>query len=236
MLQTIRKRGEQNVRARGIMAGLPINIPIPAEQAVASYDYQDIINGFGIVEFKASATTTSTTTLRNLNNNVIQSDPVSAATSIPQAATYTKIAEHDFITSPFNTPRVLNGNCIFSVAMTLSGNINNNCNAYLILKLRKWDGTTNTELGSVQTANKTNGASSKTTTSRFSLPISVTNISFKRLEMIKITIEQWAFVPISGGSGTLTVHHDPLGTAIGSGDNPTATTNFTSYLPFKIDL
>jgi hypothetical protein len=41
-LQTIRKRGEQNVRARGIMAGLPINIPIPAEGVIASYDWSEL--------------------------------------------------------------------------------------------------------------------------------------------------------------------------------------------------
>jgi hypothetical protein len=88
------------------MAGLPINIPIPAESAIASYSWTDIASGQGVTSWYLS-------TAENLTNkSYLLLDRIS-----PISTTDGKLSINSlyyFKTSTFNTPRTVLGNAYLS--------------------------------------------------------------------------------------------------------------------------
>ena len=117
---------------------LPINFPIPQQDAIASYSYTDIINGLGYDRFylfKSGAYVAPADTYYYGLTTDIHSQDGSPQLGIVGAT------EYNFDSSTFNTPRTLKGTVKFILALSAA-----NANSHLAIRLLKVSGITETEI------------------------------------------------------------------------------------------
>lgn len=206
-----------------------------ASSVIATYDNYDFAEGTGIVNFRGFKYDVSGSTVYGLSNQDNYSYGVETTETITE--TDTKEIDIDFDLSEFESPKTIKGIAIVSVPMNLSQNVNEKVTyGHIIARIRKWDGTTETEIasGSSNIENVFIGASvfSYVKTLKIDVPIT----SFKVGETLRLTIEGWAH-STAGGTGTITIGHDPQnrdGTwIIPSTDQ--VTTNLNFYCPFRLE-
>lgn len=217
---------------------IPINFPLPPESAIVSYDYTDISEGTGVVVFDGYHHKETTNDKYGLTINPIFSNNVWTSANAP--ADYAKIIDLDF-DLPFNTPKRIRGkvkiNCSVGIA-TASGDFS--ANFYVIGRIRKWDGSTETELFNAQSETKSVGYA---TWKILCFEIDCSTITnFKAGETLRATIEVWAD-NTSGGSSVIYIAHDPknrvdaytwiLGVAA---LQPPVNSQLIFHIPFVLDL
>lgn len=220
---------------------LPITFPLPSESAIASYNYSDIAEGTGIKLFYAAYTSAASI----LTENQIYSHTIDtrATSASPPTDAYQLLSDIDFDLSAFNTPKVVKGTCyingLFSVYTQGTGA---NGTGKLSLKLRKWDGTTETEIASTDLEVSTGHNTTVTKLYCISIPVT-TPQNFKKGDILRLTVLTYykkTEVGTGGGDGSCTIGHDPMnrnGTYIApSTDVPTSITQLKAWVPFKLDL
>ena len=215
------------------MAGLPINIPIPAESSVASYDWTEVASGEGYVTFDGFASVTSTATDYHMSNNVLGTGSQTYAVDTSSTASI------DFDTTPFNSPRYVQGNALiaFTHAIFASAAGGGKTNA-ITVAVYHYDGSTETSLGTATCEALTSVANQLVKATRqFVIPLTPKHFKIGDILRIKVTVA-WA-----GGEGNY-VHAfccDPLNRDITGlySHTLTASTNPTKFqvaIPFKIQL
>lgn len=206
------------------MVNVPITFPVPTETAIASYNFTDIADGTGFVTYYGWATEDSTGKDYVLvTDSNLRSDDIEQQVTLTNGAAFVKEFDLDFDTSSLNLPRTLVGVAHFNTPIELSAVGES---AYVIAKLRKWDGTTETDIASVQSETYLDGAGGVEKTLAFSLTVPLTH--FKKGETIRITLEYWA-----KGVGEFGIGQDP---ANRDGTLMTDNTQIKINLPFKLDL
>jgi len=112
----------------------------------------------------------------------------------------------------------------------------------LIFKIRKYSGSTESEIASGQTASvKYSGVESGNTISLVTIPMTIPQTHFKKDDVLRLTIEGWGKVLATGDNqkGKLYIATDPMnrdGDRIKpSSDDPTSITKLNLYLPFRLD-
>jgi hypothetical protein len=196
---------------------LPINIPIPAESSIVSYDWTDLAEGTGMVTLQAfGAMVDGGTTSSKLDKNVFDTGTGAQATSaLP--VTYTLGA--------FNFPRTLQGTCF--VSATFSMDVQGAGSSKLTFSLLK---------NSTSLASATTGAYNSDGVVTFCIALTIPLTSFAIGDVLGLKVER------ADVSGTIVIyaHNDPL-----NRDNAsrvpavTAATNHTNLevvVPFKVDL
>lgn len=197
------------------------------EPLLINFDWQDFASGTGIVEFYLGLTHETTADSYVLSSSKFTSagtTPV-LSTNVDYYTSYTKVGDYDFDSSPLNLPRIMNGTAIISIPAELTKAAGLECYVYLIIKLRKYDGTTEEEVASVTTGTMAFGNESWLT-SQFSVP----RTKLKKDDRIRLTIEVWGRNTDSGNDGTFTIGVDPNGR---SGSISLGTTS-TLQLPFEL--
>ncbi len=235
-------------------------IPIIPQPAVASYDFFDIEERTGVQIFYGYATTDNGTVTYGMTRQTPYSDYVFTKGSTANL-TDTKLVDIDFDLK-FNLPQILKG--IFKAQIPFIGGLENTAGLaathYVVMKVRHWDGSTETELASntkskVLTVQNSSTAEGITAFCQAEL---TTPTHFKSGESLRITIELW-------GDGTSTngsigaILHDPKDRTFGStagfennGDAANSgavyesggaaftvvpeTTQIVFYIPFSIDI
>ncbi len=213
-----------------------------ASPIIASYSYTDIAEGTGVQHFKgcvegnSSGTNYFLSSAGDFYSYMIDQKKADSARSDTSAKDY----DLDFNLSEFNTPRIIRGTAIINygfgiVRTTGIGTLR----GYLIFKVRKWDGTTETEIASAQTSNidqNVNGTTIKSSC----LLITIPETHFSKGDVLRLTMEAWIKAPTNDATGAIFVSHDPLnrdGTYINpSTDDPTSTTKLDFYCPFNLEL
>lgn len=205
----------------------------------ASYSWAELSSGLGYVVFYGfNSINTSTKDYHLLQASVYSSDIVSSSTG--QNDTATKLLDLDFDTSPFNFPATVKGDAIINVGWGLVSL--GNATAYVIAKLRKYSGTTETEIGSAQsnTLSVSGGGSSDYSADNCCLKINSTGYTFNEGDILRVTIELWGTHQSASTSGTTTsVAHSPKGLDTDTVVNSTNGCNSTVLqvqIPFKVDL
>lgn len=200
-------------------------MPIPkvyakmGQNAIASYDYTDIAEGTGVIDFLGFTTVISGATLRHLGTKTVYSaniEPIFAT-----ATTY------NFDLTTFNYPKIAKGTAYIGFSRYWAGTINHKLNIYFTIQ--KVSEGIATNIGSVQTAEFTSDGNPSI--AHYLLNASLTTTHFKRGDILRLTI--YAVHP----SGTLYIGTDPANRD-GSLVTPAATypTKLEVYIPFKIDL
>lgn len=211
-------------------------------QYLVNYDWQDIVSDQGYATYYlANAQDSSAATVNMITavkaDSYTQKSTASAGNA--NSGTYSKEFDEDFDLL-VNRPVRINGKVI--VVLTLHTAYDYDAfDAYWRVRLRKWDGSTETEIASAKTENLTNLADIDI---RRTFIMDVSDSSFKKDEYIRITVEGW--VANSANSGSLIgVWHDPtsrqtLGVKIVSSDGEDADsgtkTDAVVLLPFKVDI
>lgn len=203
--------------------------------AIASYSYEEIASGLGYISFYAYNSTDSTSTKYGLitETSIKSYVKVSSGTVAMSGDTNQKLLDIDWDIT-MDDPRTLNGRCFIQIpfyAYVSSGNYTQ----YLIVKLRKYSGTTETDLGTVQSTNFNNVNNLTTATPPKMFVLDITNTPFKRGDILRLTLESY-YNP-GGGSGSLTqyVGNDPNARADATVTG-LETTQLKLDVPFRIDI
>jgi len=170
------------------MAGLPVVLPIPQETATASYSFIDFASGTGIVTFYLG----STVDLRRLSNSVFYSDYINEISSDTTSTSFVKVLDVDYDVE-FNRPTTIKGKTVCNIPSGRYYENNSGDNVhYIVVKIRKWDGTTETDLaentGSEHNPNGYAGTGYHMNSLDLDIPLTV----FKKGETLRVTVEGWA--------------------------------------------
>ena len=200
------------------------------ETAVASFSYTDIAEGTGVTSFYAFRTRDTTAVDYKLSGQQPFCEDEDVANSLgAELQMNTGLTrEIDFDLSLFNMPKTIKGTMRCQLPTHQLGGVNNTY--YFQVKLRKWDGTTETEI-----ANNTSKTYVVPNSFNFIvMDIDVPQTHFKKGEILRVTIIQWdneggaaCYLGISP-QNLATTHFTP-GTNI-----PTSTCKFD--IPFLLDL
>jgi len=217
------------------------------EQVIATYNYTDIADGtgvqtlYGFVYSNSAGTsvyvlTSSITQEYSTEEAQIETDAVITGLS----AVYVKELDLDFDLKPFNLPRNLRGVAQVNCCMRQSSANGQTSNAYVVARVRKWDGTTETEIASGQSYTI---ATTSTIVKKRILTIPITipkGTHFKKGEILRVTLECWGNNPTGGGSCGLTLGHDfenrDGALILPSTDDPRTMTKVIFKIPFDLDL
>jgi hypothetical protein len=205
--------------------------------AIASYNYTDLAEGTGIVKYYGFQSETSAGVDYHLGTNQVYAGGGATLSSGYTSNANKKEADVDFDLSAFNAPQTIRGTVTVTGCITANSSGGYNGFTYVIFKLRKWDGTTETELASVQTPTAVSG--SNTITEIINVQMAITKTHFKKGEILRLTAEIWGYVS-AGGNGNYALGVDPQnrdGVHMSpSTDDPTSTTKLEVYIPYDIDL
>ena len=211
---------------------MPINFPLPSESAVASYNYTDIAEGTGVTMFYLAATHGDNI----LTPNQIYSEVIEHSTGAHILTTdFVKNMDVDYDLSAFNSPRTVKGTAYINFTGHIWKSGTAVVTAKFTIKVRKWDGTTETEIGNATTAEITDAAGYKLT----ALAIPLTQTHFAIGDILRVTIEGYDKEAAPDSTNILIVGQDPMnrdGTyIIPSTDNPVSITQAKIWIPFKIE-
>lgn len=213
------------------MAALvPIAFPEKPRQAIASFDFTDIADATGTVIFLGLKTIADTTANHHLTQDSLFSEDINAVAKSTGTALNTWEMEHDidFDLSIFNLPQTIRGSAKVSVTMQMIVRAGNTGRSYFIAKLRKWDGSSETEIANTQssTFEDVPGGSDSTNYKTVAMNITVPRTHFNKGDTLRMTIEHWAF------NSEILFYADPKGRTAGSAD----TTVMEAHIPFDIDI
>ena len=223
--------------------GLPRNYLKSAENAIASYDYYDLAEKTGKQLFYGAAQAISGQTLYVLTQNQIYSSPakIEITTLSTSGAGYYKDIDLDFDLTAFNAPQAIRGTAIINFQTDLNAvGTDSECAFYFKTKLRKWNPTTSTETEIAEAITPNIGGASGSEALN-SIPIVIPKTSFKRGEILRLTMEGWANEIIPGNHYRISLGTDPMnrdGTYIipSTDTNPITTTQLKIWVPFNLDL
>ncbi|MEK7661935.1 MAG: hypothetical protein AAB355_00315 [Patescibacteria group bacterium] len=192
------------------------------------YNYIDVVNGLGYITFYAVVTKDSSGQDEILTPNVLWSNDIFTSKICDQDA-LKQYVDYDWDASPFSVPKSIKGvmdiqlpwNAISALGVETG---------YVVFKVRKWDGATETEIASVQSETIDN---SPTVTGKVSLlKLDIPETHFKKGEILRITQELWMTSSGFGSADAFHLYHDPKD-RLASGDLYTTILKFN--IPFKIN-
>ena len=213
---------------------MPINFPLPSEAAAVTYDWADFAEGTGIKMFYLASTYGDNI----LTTNQIYSEEIEYDTGAHNlTAAYVKNFDVDYDLSAFNSPRTVRGTAYIN--FTGHGvEVGGNAYWYFTVKVIKWDGTTETEIGNATT--RTFNGHDEGEYDLFALSIPLTTTHFAIGDILRVTVEGYdKLYDATPATHRLIIGQDPMnrdGTyIIPSTDNPVSITQTKIWIPFKID-
>jgi hypothetical protein len=188
-------------------------------QELVNYDFSDVANGVGFILLYGSATTDSVGVDYVLNRSVTTSRPLYV---YPRAGWSTPTAiDEDFditVTKDMIIQGIATINIKFGQIGAGSGAA---INEYVVCKLRKYSGTTETEVASVQTET---GSFTGAGTIRTQLQMDVPKTHYKVGDILRLTV----IVTVSSSLASLAPHI--------MCDPETSADTFKLFLPVRIDI
>ena len=234
------------------MAGLPQVIPIPSEAAIASYSFSSFASGSGVVKFFLGQTANG----NRLSENAFYSNLIFIMSSVTTSGSFVKVLDEDFDTE-FLRPVTIDGTGVIDLGMGMKNDeTNDDMRIYAIVKIRKWDGSTETDLATFSgSSNPVLWNADTSTTQRFashSLSGDIPKTSFKIGESLRVTTEIWvksngtADIQIALGvdpKNRTKVYPKIKGNNYSEGDDEVdlstitgAFTNSSASIPFRVDI
>lgn len=206
----------------------------PAKELNVNYDFQDIASGQGIKEF----TLFTTTDINAMSSALVYSRDVYTKASLGDIGVYTKLIDKDFDVT-FNLPQRVKGTCILNIdaGSRNTGAAANTQLYYLIVKLRHWDGSTETELDSQTTAVQSHSANNQ---SNYDMMMECVDLTtdrhFKKGETLRVTIELWGKGASAGTNNDFVITHDPKNRQIAQDGHDFLTDPTVALIQVPFDL
>lgn len=224
------------------MTDHPTPFVLPPSAVIASFNFTDLAEGVGIVEYFGFTVIDSVGETQNMGSQEVFSGEIEKIGVLSTAPGPDKSLDVDFDLSPFNASRAIRGNLFCEFTLAHKGSASNPRNAFAIIKVRKVliDGTTEEEIASTQTEtvaldlNITSGAPRNLFLAKIELPLT----KFKIGEKLRITIEGWS--DVATGDNQLVIGTDPKNRDADrikpSTDDPVSTTNTKFFVPFELQI
>ncbi len=198
-----------------------------ASPVLVSFDSTDFADGTGIVNFNGASTKQDTTITYILTRDAIYSNDISTVSGGVGTANAIRL-DLDFDLTSFSIPKDVLGTAV--ITATLKGIKNSTfMSYYYVAKIRKWDGSTETEIASAQSETNTSNSSTDYDTMTVRIPVT-TLAHFAQGDVLRVTMEVWAGT--TSGSGTVTLFHDPINRTEATAE----TTQLKINIPFRIDV
>ena len=203
-----------------------------ASPSIATYSFEDIISGTGIILLYAGNVNNSGTTDYKLSNFQYYSHSSAISTGELGLISSTKVLDLDFDVLVNKTLR-FKGEAIINIPISAyAAGADGVVSAFVIAKLRHYDGTTETDVASVTLEGIEDFGTDNTTTYKLSTgSMTVPLTTFREGDTIRLTIELWC--EASGNSTCkANVVNDPKGRTVGTLDS----SQLTIQLPTRLDL
>lgn len=201
--------------------------------SIASYNYTDIAEGTGVIEFYGATGELDSGAFYYLTTNQdYTKETTTSGDADYSLTTYTKAVDVDFDLAEFNLPKDIGGTARSFISFWIgNGSTSLAGSVYVVVKIRKWDGTTETEIASAQGQTE---AQPDVVTKNYhfsNIEIDVPRTHFNIGETLRITVEVWGIsTDASEGAIEVGLIHDPNNAAQGSAEF----TFFKSQIPFKL--
>ena len=180
-----------------------------SQQPLANYNYEDIADGSGMLTFYGNHSMEDTTDNYLLSSQKIASQKAETYLGVT-SGTFIKVMDLDFDNPPFNLPKNIIGTAKISIPYMADAPSGNSTEVYLIAKLRKWDGSSETELGSAQSETIIEDGTGPQIDRRQGLmTMTIPLTHFKKGETLRLTVEVWA--KGTAGNTNVGIGHDPPG-------------------------
>lgn len=160
---------------------------------VASFDFSDIASGTGYENYYPMSRENTSGITYNLTSQQIYSadnyrDVVRSGSSEVE---FTKDRDDDFDLTEFKFAKTASGVMSINIPYIYESDSAVNPNSfYFVVRLRKWDGTTETEVASVQTET-VDSIATTAAYDLFSCGVDVPKTHFRVGDILRVTIEVW---------------------------------------------
>lgn len=223
---------------------MPLNqssiFPVSRE-TLLNYDWVDIANATGYVlydgwrcwtdEANTYSLTPSSDTPTLIGDLYEGTHSIYTTASQSNSATYVAALDIDFDTSEFQLPRTIEGVAIVRVPAYIADGTNSTNYVYAHVYIRKWDGSSETEIANKRTNNNNNVG--QNTEFAFTLPITCTKTHFKKGDQLRVTVMIYA-KDTTGVNHTVTMGHNPNDSTV-TGFFSASNSRMTVAIPFKLD-
>ncbi len=197
------------------------NLFPPRGEIITSYNYTDIAEGTGVSTFYFLETKDSAGTNENLSGNIIYSSSVLRTLAVGAN-------DWDFDLTKFNMPKTIRGTALVNLSVNVGAGIAPGASLFFLVKIRKWDGSTETEIASIQTETYLQGTGT-TGQHIFSSEIVIPKTHFKKGEILRVSLQPTL---TSGGSASAQLGIDPKDRTSGS----MITTASQINIPFELNI
>lgn len=188
---------------------MPINFPLPSEKAAVTYSYEDLVNGLGYSTFYCGVT--------DDGNYILTPFPFIASTRSGVQYSDVENTTITFVSSTFNTPRIMKGKALIKYGMSTSAGAGTRSMNLIIYK--------NTTALVTQAITVPQANEGYYLTTEVTIPETVIGIG----DVIKVE-----FAPT--GAGPLYLAHDPSDEFDGTiGALSTVHSSLKCEIPFKIE-
>lgn len=217
---------------------LPMTYRKGVTPPIASYDFFDIAEGTGVVEFFGAEVETHGGADYVLTHSEIYAEGILTDGVLPGTFA-AAVFNQDFDIS-FNIPKIIKGTALFNIPVGIYQTNANAGEIYATIDIKKVSGAVSSTLASVQSSTWTGeGGAGGTTQHYLSFPATISKTKFKRYDTLRLTIKLYSRV--TAGSGRWAIWHDPKGRNDTLNATWTSVSNFMSgvlsaYIPFVIDL
>ena len=219
--------------------GFPRYYRQSTEGIIASYNYSDINEGTGVVVYYGFNSNTGGSDAYSMSTNALYSNDVYTQVTCDNAGAFEKEGDLDFDIE-FNKPQRIKGKfrAVFTMAAGDTG-ANKRTQAYIIIKVRKYSGSTETEIASGQGETVDGTTSTERVYATQNIEIDISSIQhFKKGDILRVTAEIWGKSTDSDGRALLA--HDPKDRtssllATGTALSPDSAV-FEIHVPYQIDL
>ena len=197
-----------------------------ASPVIATYNYTEIADGTGIIIFYGSTIVDDTSTEYVLNQNIIPSRTPSTSEPIPaNTDSYAQMLDLDFDLAPFNSPRTIEGRITVIAKSTFQDFGTGVQGTYMICKVRKWDGSTETTILTIQSDTVEEGADQGVRVWKGIIP----KTHFAKGDILRMTMEEWGKNTNNATPSTSAISHDPRDVA-GTDDE------LIFHVPFELNI
>ena len=217
---------------------LPRTFRKSRDNILASFSFTDLASGTGFVTYNG---------FNSEDSNGLDFHLTEKSTGFSQVVGQTidlsgsgTAFDLDFDTSTFNLPRTIEGEAIVTLGCGLESLVTTGGRATITVKIRKWDGSTETEIVSVTSATDILTVTAGNNEQELLvIPLTVPRTLIKKGELLRLTIII-EYTKVGGsGDGRVILGHDPKDRdfdKLTPSSNKNHTTSIIFEAPFRINI